>query len=54
MQAFSVSSIYIFNLITKLNLILVIVIWAFIPNPIPTFISNTITLPFLTKYYNTS
>ena len=46
MRAFSVSSIYISNLITKLNLILVIVILAFVPNPVPISIFN------ITKYYN--
>ena len=54
MQAFSISPVYISNLITKLNLILVIVILAFVPNPVPTSISNITTLPSLTKYYNAS
>ena len=55
MQAFSVSSKYISNLIARLNLILVIIILAFTPNPIFIFVSNITALPFsLTKYYNAS
>ena len=54
MRAFSISFIYIFNLITGLNLTLIIVILAFVPSPIPTFVFNITTLPFsLIKYYNT-
>ena len=54
MQAFSISPIYISNLIAKLNLILAIVISVFMPNPISISAFNITTLPFLTKYYNTS
>jgi len=54
MQAFSISSIYISNLITGLNLTLVIIMLASIPNLVPTFASNITTLPFLTKYYDAS
>ena len=52
MRAFSISSKYIFNLIAGLNLTPAIVILAFTPNSIPTFISNT-TLPFtISGFYN--
>ena len=55
MQAFSISSKYISNLIAGLNLILIIIILAFTPNPVPISISNITALPsFLTKYYNAS
>ena len=55
MQAFSVSFKYISNLIARLNLILVIIILASIPNPIPISIFNIIALPsFLTIIYNAS
>ena len=55
MQAFSISSKYISNLITKLNLILVIVISAFTPNLVLISISNITALPSsLIKYYNAS
>jgi hypothetical protein len=55
MQAFSVNSKYISNLITGLNLTLVTVMLAFMPNRVPTSIFNITTLPSsLTKYYNVS
>ena len=54
MQAFSVSSIYISNLIAGLNLTVATAMSASVPNPIPTSASNTTTLPSLTKYYNAS
>ena len=54
MQAFFISPVYISNLITKLNLTLVIVILASVPNPTPTSIFNITILPSLTKYYNAS
>jgi hypothetical protein len=54
MQAFSISSIYISNLIAGLNLIVATAILASVPNPIPTSASNTTTLPSLTEYYNAS
>ena len=54
MQAFSVSSIYISNLITGLNLTPVTAMSASMPNPAPTSASNTTTLPSSTEYYNAS
>jgi hypothetical protein len=48
MQAFSVSSKYISNLIIGLNLILVLMASA----PNPAFISNVTTLPFISEFYN--
>ena len=52
MQAFSISFKYIFNLITRLNLTLVIVILASILNPIPTSTSNATLPSTIFKFYN--
>jgi len=54
MQAFSVSSEYISDLIAGLNLTLVIAMPASAPNPAPTSASNTTLSSSLTEYYNAS
>ena len=54
MRAFSVSFKYIFNLIAGLNLILVIIILAFAPNPVLTSIFNITLLFTISEFYNTA
>ena len=49
MQAFSVSSKYISDLITKSNLILIIVILVSTSNPVPAFAFNAF---IIFKFYN--
>ena len=52
MRTFSINFEYIFNLITRLNLILVTAILAFMSNPIPASIFNAILLSTISEFYN--
>ena len=52
MQAFSISSEYISDLIAGLNLIPVTAILAFALNPVPASASNAILFSTISKFYN--